>query len=135
VYNPAMKNKNWFTLAGCILLFGSAIFHSSGYFPLVRRMRAAGIGWPFDGLLKACWWILSVDFVGLGVIALLAQRMEHGGRKQGGRIVLLCAAISAVTAGILWSFLGLFIGVYLLGAATVLLLIGGWMQGKREPAS
>ena len=126
-----MKNARWFTPAGCIALFASAIFHSSGYFRLVSKMHAVGIEPPFDGLIKACWWTLSAELVGLGIIALLAHRMERGGRKQGGRIVLLCAAISAVTALLLLCFMGPFPGVYLLAVVTVLLLIGGWLQGKQ----
>jgi hypothetical protein len=129
-----MKNARWITLAGCVVLFASAIFHSSGYFPLLRRMHTVEMVPPFDALLKACWWILSLEFVALGIIALLAHRMEHGGRKQGGRIVLLCAATSAVTAGILWFFLGLFPGVYLLAIVTVLLGLGGWLQGRENIA-
>jgi hypothetical protein len=130
-----MKNARWFTPAGCIVLFASAGFHSSGYFRLIGRMHVVGIEPPFDGLIKACWWTLSVEFAGLGIIALLAHRMEHGGRKQGGRIVLLCAAISAVTALLLLCFMGLFSGVYLLAVVTVLLLIGGWLQVKSQPAA
>lgn len=131
-YNPSMKNKNWLTPAGGVVLFASAIFHSSGYFRLVARMQAAEIEPPFPALLKACWWVLTVEFIALGIIALLAHRMAHGGHKQGGRIVLLCAATSAVTAALLFSFLGLFPGVYLLALVTVLLGIGGWFQGKKE---
>ncbi len=101
---------------------------------MVARMHVSGIGPPFDLLLKACWWTVSAEFVSLGIIALLAHRMEHGGRKQGARIVLLCAATSGATAGILWDFLGLFAGVYLLTAATALLLVGGWLQRRTESA-
>jgi hypothetical protein len=125
----------WFTPLGSIVLFASAIFHGSGYWPLLRRMYSVGIDTPFDGLIKACWWVLSAEFVGLGIIALLAHRMEHGGRKHGGRIVLLCAAISGATALLFLRFLGLFTGVYLLAIVTLLLLLGGWLQIKQEPAA
>jgi hypothetical protein len=76
-----------------------------------------------------------MEFVGLGIVALLAHRMEHGGRKHGGRIVLACAAICAVTAVLLLCFMGPFAGVYLLAIVMVLLLIGGWLQGKQESPS
>lgn len=127
VYNPGMKNARWFTPLGSIVLFASAIFHGSGYIPLLRRMHAAGIEPPYDGLIKACWWILSVEFAGLGIIALLAHRME-----RAGRIVLMCAATSAVTAVLFLRFLGLFPGVYLLAIVTVLFLIGGWPQDQQK---
>ena len=130
-----MKNARWFTPAGSIVLFVSAIFHGSGYLPLLHRMQTVSVDARFAGLIKAMWWILSVEFTGLGFIALLAHRMEHGGRKHGGRIVLLCAATSAVTGVLLLYFMGPFPGVYLLAVVTVLLLIGGWLQGKQEPAA
>ncbi|HYL82977.1 MAG TPA: hypothetical protein VE263_01985 [Candidatus Angelobacter sp.] len=123
-----MKPKRWFTPAGSIVLFATAIYHASVYIPVLRRMRAAGIGAPFDGMFKASWWILSTELAGLGVIALLAHQLAHGGGKLGGRIVLVCAATSAFTAVLLACFLGLFSGVYLLALVTVLLLLGGWQQ-------
>jgi hypothetical protein len=135
VYNPGMKFKNWFTPAGSIVLFVSAIFHSSGYKWLLKTMHSAGITSPIDTLLKALWWGLSVEFVGLGIIVLLAHRMEYGGHKQGARIVLLCAVISAVSAVLFLCFMGPFPGVYLLTLVTVLLLIGGVTQTRSKPAA
>ena len=100
VYSPGMKNARWVMLIGSVVLFTSTIFHGSGYFPLLRRMHAAGIEPPYDGLIKAYWWILSVEFAGRGIIALLAHPLE-----RGGRIGLTCSATSAVTAVLLLRFL------------------------------
>jgi hypothetical protein len=127
MYNPAMKNARWFTALGSFVLFASAIFHGTGYIPLVRRIQAAAIPVPLDGILKASWLTFSVQFLALAVIAFLARKMEHG-----GWIVLFCAAILAVDAIILLGLLGPFIGVYLLTVVTVLFLIGGWLQVKHE---
>jgi CHASE2 domain-containing sensor protein len=125
-----MKNGRWFAPFGSIVLFASAIFHSSGYIPLLRRMHAVAIEPPFDGFIKASWWILAVEFAALGVIALLAHSQD-----RGGRIVLLCAATAGVTAALLFCFMGLFPGVYLLAIVTVLYAIGGWLQAKQRPTA
>jgi hypothetical protein len=128
VYNPAMKNARWFTALGSFVLFASALLHGSGYIPLVRRIRAATIPAPLDGILQASWLTFSVQFLALAVIAFLARKMT-----RGGWIVLLCALFTAIDAVILLYFLGPFVGVYLLTAVTVVFLIGGWLQAK-QPA-
>jgi hypothetical protein len=130
MYNAGMERARWFTPLGSVVLFASAILHSTGYIPLLRRIRAGATEPAFAGLLRASWWILAVEFAALGAIALVAHGME-----RGGRIVLLCAATTAVTAVLFLRFMGVFPGVYLLTIVTVLLLIGGWLQAKQEPAA
>ncbi len=128
MYNPAMKNARLFTSLGSLVLFGSALFHASGYIPLVRRIQSSAMQPPMDGILKASWLTFSVQFLALAVIAFLARDAE-----RGGRMILLCAAFIALDAIILLYFLGPFIGLYLLSIVTVLFLIGGWLQTK-QPA-
>jgi hypothetical protein len=123
-----MKNACWFTAFGSVVLFASALFHGSGYIPLARRIQAATIPAPLDGILKASWLTFSVQFLALAVIAFLARKMA-----RGGWIVLLCALFTAIDAIILLYFLGPFVGVYLLTAVAALFLIGGWLQAK-QPA-
>jgi len=128
VYNPGMKNARLFTTLGSIVLFGSALFHASGYIRILQGIQSAGIRPPMDAILKACWLTFSVQFLALAVIAFLARDFA-----RGGRIILLCAAFIALDDIICLYFLGPFIGVYLLSIVTVLFLIGGWLQSK-QPA-
>jgi len=123
-----MKNARLLTSLGSFVLFGSAIFHASGYIPLLRRMQSAPMQPPMDGILKASWLTFSVQFFALAVIAFLARDAE-----RGGRTILLCAAFLVLDIIIMLYFLGPFIGVYLLSIVTVLFLIGGWLQAK-QPA-
>jgi len=120
---PPMKSARLFTLLGSILLALSAIFHAVGFIPISRRIAAGPMESQLGSVLKAFWLTFSVLLIALALIAVLAQSME-----RGGTIVLLCAAGNAVTAGVSFYFLGLFVGVYLLAAVTVLFLIGGWFQ-------
>ncbi len=120
-----MKTARWLTLLGSLLLIASAIFHSTGYAPLLRRIEASVIRPPLNGVLKALWLTFSVQLFALAVIALLVR-----GMGRGGRIVLLCAASTGVTALLLLRFLGPFLGFYLLAVVTLLFLLGGWLQAK-----
>ncbi len=52
--------------------------------------------------------------------------------ERGGPVILLRAASSGIAALLLFHFLGLFPGVYLLAAATLLFLLGGWQQAKQK---
>jgi hypothetical protein len=121
-----MKNARWFTAFGSFVLFASALLHGSGYLPLLRRIQAAAIPAPLDGILKASWLTFSVQFLALAVIAFMARKIE-----RGGWIVLLCALFTAINAIILLWFLGPFLGLYLLVVVTALRLIGGWLQARR----
>lgn len=121
----AVKSARWFTGAGSLLLFASAIFHSTGYFSLVKRIEA--VPYPLDGILKSTWVAFSVQLMALAVIAFVASRSE-----RGGGIVLLCAASTGLTCLILLRILGPFIGVYLTVVVGLLLVIGGWMQLKQK---
>jgi len=128
VYNPAMKSARLFTTLGSIVLFGSALFHASGFFMIVRGIKKAGLQPPMDGLLKAFWLTFSVQFIAIAIIAFVARDFE-----RGARIVLLCAACLAFEALICFCFLGPFIGDYLISIVAVLFFIGGWLQAK-QPA-
>ena len=120
-----MKAARWFTLLGSLALIGTAIFHTTGYAPVLRRLEAAAIPPLLEGVFKALWLMLSVLLLGLAVIALLGRGM--GG---GGWIVLVCAASTGVSALLALHFIGLFPGFYMLAVVTVLFLVGGWMQCK-----
>jgi hypothetical protein len=122
-----MKAARVFTWFGCIALVASAIFHATGYPHLLRMIQSGSVHAPLDGLLKATWLLLSIQFLVMAVMAVYGCSIS-----RGGKIVLLCASYSAVTAVILYQFLGLFPGVYLLFAVTDLLAIGGWLQMRQR---
>lgn len=122
-----MKVARWFTGAGSFVLLASAIFHATGYLPLVKRIAANGVAYPLDGILKSTWLTFSVQLMMLAVIALVASRSE-----RGGWIVLLCAASTGLTGLILLRFLGPFLGFYLTSVVFLLFLFGGSMQTRQK---
>jgi hypothetical protein len=122
-----VKTARLFTSLGSIVLVISAIFHFSGYPRLLQWIEQGSVHAPLDGLLKASWLLLSVQFLITGVMAFYGCLIA-----RGGKIVLLCASYSGVTAVILLQFLGLFSGVLLLLVVTNFLAIGGWLQTKQR---
>lgn len=125
-----MKTARWVTLVGSLVLFASGIFHSTGYPMITNSLAKEPIRPHLASILKACWLAFSVELLALAVIAFVARSLD-----RGGPIILLCAAANAVNSFLLFHFLGLFIGVYLVSFVTVLFLIGGWLQIKAASRS
>ena len=128
---PPMKAARLFTLLGSIVLFASAVFHGLGYFQVTSALAMETLRRPqLAGLFKACWLTFSIAMAALALIALVARSIE-----RGGPIVLLCAAANAVNGFLLFHFLGLFIGFYLVTIVTVLFFAGGYLQVRASPPS
>jgi hypothetical protein len=121
-----MKTARWVTGIGSVILFATGIFHGMGFQKLQEMIAASGLKEPLLGILQACWFTFSGEMMVLAVIAFVASLMENG-----ARIVLICAAISAVNGVLLLKFLGPFIGVYITAFVMALFLAGGLLQGKR----
>lgn len=120
-----MKTARWVTGTGSVVLFVFGILHGSRYGAIEGMIRTSGLKEPLDGILRASWLGFSCEQMAIAVIALVASRME-----RGGRIVLLCGALMAVHGVLLFHFLGLFIGTYVSVIITLLFLIGGWLQSR-----
>jgi hypothetical protein len=120
-----MKTARLITLIGSLVLFASGIFHSTGYSMITNSLTKEPIRPELANILKACWLAFSVELMGLAVIAFAARSLD-----RGGPIVLICAAASAANGLLLFHFLALFIGTYLVSIVTVLFFIGGWLQIK-----
>jgi hypothetical protein len=126
-----MKTARLLTLLGSLVLLGSAIFHGVGYFQVTGALAMETLRRPqLAGIFKACWLTFSIAMAAFALIALVARSLE-----RGGPIVLLCAAANAVNGFLLFHFLGLFIGVYLVSIVTVLFLVGGYLQVRASPPS
>src|SRR3954462_14584402 len=122
-----MKAARLFSLLGSVALVVSAIFHTSGYPKLLHLMQTSATPQPLDGILRAAWLLLSVQFLVTAGITMFARIMA-----RGGAIVFLCAVYSGLTGILLWRFMGIFAGVYLLAVVTMFLLMGAWLQMKHS---
>jgi hypothetical protein len=121
-----MKTARWLTGIGSVILFVFGILHGIKFGTLQGMIQANGVKAPLDGIVKASWLGFSVKMMALAVTAFVASAME-----RGGRIVLICAVTMALDGGLLFYFLGPFIGVYMAVVVTALFLAGGLMQSKQ----
>lgn len=124
-----MSAGRWCTGIGSVILGVFGIGHGTRLVQVEEMMAAGGIKAPLDGLVKASWLIFSVEMILVAVIAFVASRME-----RGGMIVLLCAAMNAANALLVWHFFGLFIGVYAVSIVALLYLAGGLRQRSGSAA-
>jgi hypothetical protein len=121
----AMRAARWCTGIGSLILGVFGILHGTRLGQVQQMMQAGGVKAPLDALVKASWLIFSVEMVMVAILAVVASRLE-----RGGRIVLLCAVIMGANAALVFHYVGLFIGVYAVSLVTVLYATGGWLQSK-----
>jgi hypothetical protein len=120
-----MKTSKWVTGVGSVVTFVVGILHGLKLADVMKMVPAGGLPGPLEGILKGCWLAFSGKMVATGVIAVVASQMQNG-----ARIVLLCAAATAVDCLLLLKFLGLFAGVYISAFVAAMLFIGGLLQSK-----
>lgn len=124
-----MSAARWCTGIGSLILLVFGMGHGTRLVQVEQMMAAGGVKAPLDGLVKASWLIFSVEMIVGAMIAFAASRME-----RGGAIVLLCGAMNAANALLVWHFFGLFIGVYAVSIVAVLYLAGGLLQRSGSAA-
>ena len=123
----SIQVSRWLIIAAGILLVATAAFHGAGYPSVSSVILASGLDPSLVAALRALWLMFSVHLVILAVVVILARRVS-GGR----RIVLACALIPAADTALLLRFVGVFEGTLGLGAATVLLVLGGLLWTRQE---
>lgn len=122
-----MKIGRWVTGIGSVLLLLTGLGHGAKLAQLQDMISAAGMKAPLDGILKGCWLAFSGEMVGLALIAFVAS-----GVARGGWVVLLCAATMIFNTGLLFHFVGPFIGVYISAVVGIFFLAGGLLQLKQQ---
>lgn len=128
-----MKSARWLVNIGSSLLLLTGLLHAYNYRFAVPKIASSNIGGDMLGVFKVLWLAMSVECVLVALVIFAASRLANG-----RTVVLLGTTIPAVTAGLMFHFIGAFVGSTLLSIATLFLLIGGWMLPKaREshPAS
>jgi hypothetical protein len=118
-----MKLARLFILLGSIVMFVGALLHilggSLGVFPVLVK---AGVDPRVVGAVKCVWLVVSAHGV------LLAPALVWISRRPGTRSLLrYLALIPIVDAVLMFRFVGLFAGFYIVSASALLLLAGAWL--------
>jgi len=115
-----MKRAQWLIITGSIILFGTALFHASGYGGVANAI-AASAAQPFlVSAVKGLWLMFSSHLIILSLVFVVASRSA-----SGKWVVLACTLMPAFDTLLLLHFVGIFPGSILIATATIFFLIGG----------
>ena len=125
-----MKLARLLILLGSIVMFVGALLHivggSVGVFPALEK---AGMDPRIAGAIKCVWLVVSAH--GL----LLSPALVWISRRQGmASLLRYLALIPAVDAGLMFHFVGIFAGFYIVAACALLLLTGAWLMPREQSA-
>ncbi|HEY1768940.1 MAG TPA: hypothetical protein VGG02_01625 [Chthoniobacterales bacterium] len=113
-------------LAAALLLFGG-ILHTRAFPKAVAAVGNSNLAPFFGKALQGLWLIDSTVLFTLGfVFGLLALRP----RLASGAVIVLVGVIPAMTAVLLYRFIGAFPAAHLLLAVTVCVVLAGSMWNR-----
>jgi hypothetical protein len=124
-----MMSRTLVTL-GCIVLLGAAAMHCLAY------QKISGPAVHASNLPIALQSVFEVAFLSMAwswiVLALIVLVVTFGQARLGKPIALICGSAVLVQAVFTVPMVGVFIGNEMIGAASLLIIIGGFsFQGSR----
>ena len=111
----------WLILLASIL-FAAGLMHVIGYSFLLSALVKSGVESPIIGAVKAVLFVLTVELVVLGP-AFVWISLCSGARP----LLLYLALIPVIDDVLMYHFVKLFIGNYLVAGGALLLLAGAWI--------
>ena len=117
-----MSLARWLILLGAITLFCGAILHTIGYTFFIPVLIKNNLPTVYVNAVRSIWLTFAWDGIVLSVAFVWFSRVA-GARK----LVLLLALVPLIDALLMYHFVGLFIGTYVVSTAAVLLLVGAWL--------
>ena len=117
-----MPPSRWLILLGSITMFCGGVLHTIGYTFLIPALVRNNIPADLLGAVKAVWLVFSVE------LALLSVAIAWVSRLPGTRsFVLFLVLIPVCDSVLMYHFVGLFIGFYVVAASAVLVAVGSWL--------
>lgn len=108
---------------GCVVLLASAILHCLAYVKTYPALRASNLPPTLQSAFTVAFLSMAWSWIVLAIIAWVAAFRETKLRKL---LVLICGFAVLIQAIGTLPFLGLFIGNEIIGAASILILCGGF---------
>ena len=126
--NSRNKAARILATMGSVVLFAAAILHffagySTGFPALAASNLNAGLQTAFRVVFLSLGW----DWILLGTVTLVATFKAAAARKA---LVLVCGLGVLIEAAAGAAIMGLFIGNEIIGAAAILIIIGGLLLEK-----
>ena len=117
-----MKLGQWLISAGCVILFGTAIYHAAFYTSMTRAMGASDAKPALIADMKALWLIFSLHLIILSVLAFSASRCA-----SARQLILLCSLMPLLDTLLLVKFVGMFPGIILLAIVCLCFWAGAYL--------
>ncbi|MGH7582138.1 MAG: hypothetical protein ACREL5_02800 [Gemmatimonadales bacterium] len=112
---------------GSIVLFASVVLHiRGGYSQGFPALAASNLEAGLQAAFRVVFLTVAGHWILLGLIAVVAAFKATAARTA---IVLLCGFGILIEAVAGATVVGLFIGNELIGAAAILMIVGGWLLG------
>jgi hypothetical protein len=124
-----MKSARWLIRAASVILFGTALFHASGYNSVAGAIEATSAKPFLAGAVKGLWLMFSIHLIVVSFAVAVVSRS-----LQAKRFVLLCALFPVADTVILLIFVGVFAGTIMIAAAAILLIAGGLLFPPASPS-
>ena len=117
-----MNRGQWLVSAGCVILFGTAIYHAADYTSMARAMGVSDAQPALIAGMKALWVVFSLHLIILGVLAFSASRCV-----SARQLILLCSLMPLLDTLLLLKFLGMFPGIILLASVVCVFWAGAYL--------
>lgn len=116
-----MKLGQWLISAGCVILFGTAIYHQAGYATMARSIGASDAKPALIADMKGLWVTFSLHLIILSVLAFSASRCA-----SARQLILLCSLMPLLDMLLCLKFMGMFPGIILLTIVCLLFWAGAY---------
>ena len=115
-------------LATGIILLCNGLAHLLGYSHVVPILVASSVPPHIVSAIKVLWLTYTSHLALLGVAIVWLSRLP-----ATRSLLLFLVLIPLGDAVLMYRFIGPFIGLYMVLAATLLLFIGAWLLPRSEP--
>ena len=121
-----MKLGQWLISAGCVILFGTAIYHQAGYTSMARAIEASDAKPTLIAEMKTLWLMYSLQLIILSVLAFSASRCA-----SARQLILLCSLMPLLDMLLCLKFMGMFPGIILLTIVCLFFWAGAYFLPGR----
>lgn len=122
-----------FAILGSIVLLASAVLHCLAYMKIASPgVGASNLSPELQSVFRVAFLSMAWNWIALAVIVLVVTFGETRFRKA---VVLVCGFAVLIQAAFTVPFVGFFIGNEMIGAASILIIVGGFLFNGSNPAA
>lgn len=129
--NGRNKAARWLAGLGCFVLLASAVLHCVAYVKVASpAVAASNLPAAFQSVFRVSFLSMAWSWFVLAIITWIAASRETKLQKP---LVLICGFAVLLQAIFTVPFLGFFVGNELIGAASLLIITGGFAFEPSRP--